>query len=1101
MNSKLSKLPARVLIANRGEIAVRLMRTVSDLGIATVAIYSAEDASSLHVNMADETIALDGQGAAAYLDAKQIVAAAKSAECDAIHPGYGFLSENADFARMCEATGITFIGPGAELLDLFGDKVQAREVASHLNVPILEGTPGPTTLEQATAFFESLGQGAAVMVKAVSGGGGRGIRAVERIEDLAEVYERCRSEAERSFGSPEVYLERLVRRARHIEVQIVGDGTGAISHLWERECTLQRRHQKLVEIAPSPWISDVVRERVLTAAVSMAKSTRFKSLGTFEFLVDLDRADEVVFIEANPRLQVEHTVTEEVTGYDLVAIQLKLAGGATLSELGLEQTSIAKPSGYAVQVRINMETMTANGEPRPAGGRIDNLILPTGPGIRVDSFAYSGYRTTPSFDSLLAKLICRTPSHNINEALRKTQRALGELHVGGVPTNAAFLKRLLAREEVARGAATTRFIEENIGELFNADDALVVAAAIAVDSNETLIKAEIDDGQEMVPAAMSAVIVLLDVEQGMSIQRGQRVCVLESMKMEHDVFSPWTGTVSAVKVAVGNAVDEGQPLVIISPTEFEGNGTQVLSRTLETSDRDGWLADIDQLHDRLGLVQAMGGEEGIARQRKRGKLTVRERIDLFVDSGSFREIKRFAGDAVYKDGALVSFTPKNAVGGACEVNGRRVYVEANDFSVRGGSGGTRGGLGQETTTAQRSLDGRVPYIRLIDGAGGSVASFEEMGRTYLPDTDSFIGPEVKLLNVSPVVSAVLGVAAGLPAIHVCLAHFSVMVKDIAQVFPGGPPVVKAALGIDITKEELGGWELHTRESGVVDNLAATEADAIEQSRRFLSYLPSNVWEMPPRLEANDPIDRSMEQLLSLVPHNPRRPFDPRKLIELVVDEGSFFEIAPDYGQARVTGLARVGGIPFGVMSNNPYHGSATGPAEGEKVMRLIRLCDTFHLPLVSFVDEPGFQVGLEMEKLGIERAGARFVITVSESRMPWLSFVVRGVFGVAGGTHHRASGMYQRYAWPTARWGSMHIEGGAAAAYRREIESSPDPEAKLLEIEARLKALASPFRTAEATGQDIIDPRETRRLLAEFLEDAWRVLETQKGPPVTPYMP
>jgi acetyl-CoA carboxylase carboxyltransferase component len=391
---------------------------------------------------------------------------------------------------------------------------------------------------------------------------------------------------------------------------------------------------------------------------------------------------------------------------------------------------------------------------------------------------------------------------------------------------------------------------------------------------------------------------------------------------------------------------------------------------------------------------------------------------------------------------------------------------------------------------------------MLDAAGGSVRGFEEMGRTYLPDGNSYSYLEVDLLQAVPVVSAVLGSVAGLPAVNACLSHFNVMVKDISQLFPGGPPVVKEALGYDITKEELGGEQIHVYESGVVDNLAETEQDAFAMVRRFLSYLPPNVWELPPRTEPNDPVDRRDESLLSAVSRDRRIPYDAHDIIDAVVDRKSFFEIAPFYGASRITGLARLNGYAVGVMANNPAHlGGTTDIAGGEKVMRLIQLCDTFHLPLISFADEPGFMVGLESEKRGIERAGARLVITTCESRMPWLTLVVGRLFGVAGQCQHRPSGMFRRYAWPSARWGSMHIQGGASAAYRREIDTAPDPDAKRAEIEARLEAIASPFRTAEATGQDIIDPRDSRPLLCEFVEEAQGVLRTQLGPNPTPYRP
>jgi len=515
-----------------------------------------------------------------------------------------------------------------------------------------------------------------------------------------------------------------------------------------------------------------------------------------------------------------------------------------------------------------------------------------------------------------------------------------------------------------------------------------------------------------------------------------------------------------------------------------------------------WQPEVDELNRRLELARRGGGPEGLERQRRRGKLTARERVEALADPGSFREFMGLAGRGKYENYELVDFTPKPAVIGFARIDGRKVIVNASDFTVRGGSGGSRdGGLGQELSDTERALEWRLPYIRLLDAAGGSVGHFEEIGRTYLPDGNSWTKHDVALLESVPVVSAALGSVAGLPAVYVPMAHFSVMVAGISQVFPGGPPVVKAALGYDITKEELGDERIHAKVSGVVDNLVRTEDEAMDMIRRFLSYLPSSAWEMAPRAECDDDPGRRDEELLSFFPKD-RRPYDARKLIRHVVDEDSFFEIAPDYGRARVTGLARFNGYPVGLMASQPLHqGGATDVAAGEKVMRLIQLCDAFHLPLVSLANEPGFMVGLEEEKKGIERAGARLVAMTVRSRMPWCTMVIGQLFGVAGQTHHRYSGLFRRYAWPSATWGSMHIEGGTTAAYRREIESAPDPEAKREEIERRLKLIASPFRTAEATGQDIVDPRDTRALICDFVEDAQPILRTQLGPSPIPYLP
>ncbi len=521
-----------------------------------------------------------------------------------------------------------------------------------------------------------------------------------------------------------------------------------------------------------------------------------------------------------------------------------------------------------------------------------------------------------------------------------------------------------------------------------------------------------------------------------------------------------------------------------------------------TTKTSGWEQELDELELRRRMVLEMGGAEGVARQHSQGKLTVRERLDLLADPGSLREFMGLMGSATYASGELEKLTPKASVDAFCQVEGRKVVVAGGDFTVRGGSGGgSHGGLGMELSASRRALDWRVPYIRLLDAAGGSVRSFEEMGRTYLPDGNTFTLPDVRLLRVVPVVSAVMGSVAGLPAVNACVAHFNVMVKGTSQLFPGGPPVVKAALGYDVTKEELGGSEMHTTVSGVIDNLAETEQDAIAQVRRFLGYLPSSVWEMAPRQLTGDDPCRREERLLKIKSRDPRRAYNARQLIEAIVDQDSFFEIAPRYGRARTTGLARLNGYPVGVMANNPMFGAATDVTAGEKVMRLVQLCDTFHIPIIDFADEPGFMVGIESEKKGIERAGARMVITTCESQMPWATVVVGQLYGVAGQCHHRPTGMFQRYAWPSANWGSMHVEGGTFAAYRREIESSPDPEAKRQEIEKRLKDLASPFRTAEATGQDIIDPRDTRRLLCEFAEEAQPILRTQLGPTAVPYRP
>lgn len=514
-----------------------------------------------------------------------------------------------------------------------------------------------------------------------------------------------------------------------------------------------------------------------------------------------------------------------------------------------------------------------------------------------------------------------------------------------------------------------------------------------------------------------------------------------------------------------------------------------------------WQPEVEELEHRKAFSEEMGGDAGIAEQRRRGKLTVRERIRLIADDNEFKEIGQLAGAATYEGNKLVHVRPSNMVIGTAKIDGRTAVVTAGDFTVRGGS--ADGSIGNKGGHAQTmAAEWKLPFIRLLDATGGSVKTFEQIGRTYIPTNPVTPGIE-KLLCEVPVVGAILGSVAGLPAVDACLAHFNVMVKGISQLFPGGPPVVKAALGIDISKEELGDERTQVFESGAVDNLADSEEDAFDMIRQFLSYLPSNVWQMPPRGDTGDDPNRRDEELLSLIPREKRRTYNPRRILKAVLDEDSFFEITPHYGRSRIVGLARMHGYPVGVMINNPNRiGGSMDVSAGVKVIRFLQLCDTFHLPMLYLADEPGFMVGPEQQSLGIVRAGAKMICATLRTRMPWMSVIIRQLYGVAGQCHDRPGGMFKRVAWPSGHWGSMHIAGGVSAAYRRIIAESDNPESKQLEIEEKLEALSSPFKTAEAFNiEEIIDPRETRPLMCEFVELAQEHLKTQLGPSPTPYMP
>jgi acetyl-CoA carboxylase carboxyltransferase component len=499
-----------------------------------------------------------------------------------------------------------------------------------------------------------------------------------------------------------------------------------------------------------------------------------------------------------------------------------------------------------------------------------------------------------------------------------------------------------------------------------------------------------------------------------------------------------------------------------------------------------WEPELDELRRREELAKRMGGEERVARQHASGRMTVRERIDRLFDEGSFRETGVLAGRGSYDEhGALTDFLPANCVVGRGRIDGRPAVVQGDDFTVRGGAADAA--IWQKMVYAERLANElRMPLVRLVDGTGGggSVKSLEDMGHTYVPFIPGF-ELAAENLSVVPVVAAALGPVAGLGAARVVASHFSVIVRDTAQLFVAGPPVVAAAMGEAPDKEELGGARAQTR-AGAVDNEAADEDDALAQLRRFLSYLPSNAWEAPPIAASSDPAGRRDEELLSIVPRERRRPYKARRILELVFDTGSLFELGARYGRSLITALARLEGRPVGVLCSDPNHyaGGLTADAS-EKLTRFVDVCDQFHLPVVNFVDQPGFVIGTEAERRGTIRRGTRALTAVYQASVPWASVLVRKVFGVAGAAHSNAERLNVRYAWPSGDWGSLPIEGGIEAAYRRELEAADDPMAKRAEIEERLNAVRSPFRTAERfMVEDIIDPRDTRPLLCEWAERA-----------------
>ena len=507
-----------------------------------------------------------------------------------------------------------------------------------------------------------------------------------------------------------------------------------------------------------------------------------------------------------------------------------------------------------------------------------------------------------------------------------------------------------------------------------------------------------------------------------------------------------------------------------------------------------WQEEIDELHQREALAQQMGGADKVARQHEFGKLTIRERIAAMADANTFHEIGALAGKGAYDDnGKLETFMPASFIFGTAEIDSRPVMLSGDDFTVRGGSAE----MAMPTKRAKAeglALELQLPHVRLVDGmgGGGSVKTIEAAGRTYIPEMRNW-ELIVYHLGVAPSVSLALGSVAGIGAARVATAHYSMIVKDTAQMMIAGPALVDWAKQGNVSKEELGASKIHTR-NGAIDDEVASEAEAFARTRQFLSYLPTSVDELPPILPVSDDPSRRDQMLLDIIPRDPRKTYKMRTIIDSVLDHGSFFEIGRQWGKSVITGLGRLGGKPVALFAEDTMsYGGAWTAASSRKVTRFFDLASTFHLPLIHLEDCPGFLIGRQSEEDATIRLGSMALAALGQSTVPFCSVVIRKAFGVAGSANHKPGSHHFRYAWPSGDWGSLPIEGGAEVAYKAELAASDDHVALLADIKARLNRVRSPFRSAEYFEiEEIIDPRDTRAVLCRWVNLAWPSLRTGK---------
>jgi acetyl/propionyl-CoA carboxylase alpha subunit/acetyl-CoA carboxylase carboxyltransferase component len=1064
----------RLLVANRGEIAVRIMATAAVLDVPTVAVYPADDAHCAHVAKADEAVLLPGTGAAAYLDVEAIITAATTARCDAVHPGYGFLSESPVLAACCAQAGLVFVGPDAATLALFGDKTAARTQAEAAGVPVLAGTPGGTTLEAAQAFLREHG---AVMVKAVAGGGGRGLRPVTREEDLAEAIRRCASEAAAAFGDGSVYVEQLMPDARHVEVQVLGDGTGPVAVLGDRDCSIQRRRQKLVEIAPA-MLAEHVRARLWQTAVALL-GTGYAGLATVEFLVT---DDTIAFIEVNPRLQVEHTVTEQVTGLDLVELALRVASGERLDSLGLRVAATEvgargiAATGVALQARVNTETMQPDGTLLPGGGVLARFQPPAGRDVRVDTHGYAGYRVSPHYDSLLAKVI--TTGASLTEAARRAVRALADFDIDGVPVNIAVLQAILRAPGLGRH--DTGWVDAHAAELAGAAPLSLVPEVARAETARAQV--EVPPGTSAVPAPLSGTVTSVAVSPGDRVAPGDELIVLEAMKMEHEVRAERAGFVHAVTVDVGGTVDAGTTLLLVKESAGEGPEAaagQAISPGYIRPD----LAEVAERH-RAGRDE--GRPEVVQRRHASGHRTARENIAALVDDGSFIEYGALTIAAQRRRRTLddlIARTPADGlVTGTAAVAGQPIAVMAYDYSVMAG---TQGVLNHRKTDRLLELAARerLPVVMFAEGGGGRPGDTDTTAVAQLEVPTFRLAAQ--LSGQVPLVAVVSGYCFAGNAALASACDVIIATTD-ASLGMGGPAMIEGGgLGV-VPPGEVGPMSVQVP-NGVVDVLVEDETEAVAVARRYLSYFGGGTVAGAAAGDG-DVVSGDQRVLRHLVPENRLRSYDVRPVLEALCDTGSVLELRPRFGIGIVTALARIGGRPAGVLASNPQHlGGAIDGDAADKAAGFLRLCQAHRLPVVSLIDTPGFMVGPEAEKAAtVRRFGAMF-IAGAQLTVPVCAVVLRKAYGLgamamaAGDLHNPALTV----SWPSGEFGGMGLEGAVRLGFRAELDAIADPDARRArydELVAEYYTMGKALSTAQAFEiDDVIDPADTRQVLIGVL--------------------
>ena len=1010
-------------------------------------------------------------GPRAYLDIEEVIRVARDQGAELVHPGYGFLAESAEFARRCAEAGVTFLGPSPDALEVAGDKTATMDLARELGIPVARSTPNLAEASEALDLLRSSPSG--IVFKAAGGGGGRGIARVHEESELDAAFQRCSSEALRGFGDPRVFAETWIADARHIEVQALGTPDGVLI-LGDRDCSLQRRRQKVVEIAPAPGLSDEVRASLHSAAQQLLGAIHYMSLATVEFLVS---ADHWVLLEVNPRIQVEHTITEETTGIDLVACQLSLAMGECLETQGLLPSGGVVEVGCAIQARVGAEYFDSEGILHPSVGTIDSIDLPAGPRVRVDTWVRSGSTVGGLYDPLLAKIIVRDTS--LEAAAARLSQALTEVDCVGVRTNAAYVHAVLQNADL--GVSTTSWIDENTDLLYAETERLRGASPSAESSETAAVQpAELSSTVELEPhetpvlAALSGTIVSLTPQNG-------ELGMIEAMKMHHPITA--SGYESARPlVAIGQTVTAGQAVFAIVAA---GN----LAQSQVEVQMDPHPA-VQEVIDRHAFALDEARPDAVKKIHDRGRRTARENLDDLLVPGTFVEygptviaaqtarrsvedlVERTTGDGLIGGTGIIR-TPDGD---------REAVVMSYDYMVMAGTQGVRNHA-KTDRLLQLAETRQLPVILFAEGGGGRPG-----------DTDRAPGAQLNVMTFATMASLrgkvpLIAIASGRTfAGNAALASVCDVIIATREVNlgMGGPAMIEGGGLGQWAPEDIGPASVHTR-NGVIDLLVDDDAAAVRTTKDVLGTLTARR-----STATHDTASEAVHEpdpLLSrsAVPGDRLRAFDMRRVIEGVVDTDSFLELRPDYAPGAITGFARVRGQSVAIIANNNHHlGGAIDVDAARSFSQHIELASSHGVPVVAFVDTPGFMVGPEAEVEPGVRAFGNLFLAGARCTAPYGAVIVRKGYGLGAMAMTAGSFLSPQFtvAWPSGEMGPMGLEGGVRLGYAKELAALEDREQQQELYDSLLAAAYAEGRAMTAAMQfdvdDVIDPATTRHWIASL---------------------